>query len=74
MAIEKSKRGRPKKSISEKKRHIYTIRIDDDLDKALKRQAKAENTTITEIARKSLIEYLKKAKQWDANQRAYIYL
>ena len=63
MAIEKSKRGRPKKSVSEKKRHIYTIRIDDELDKALKRQAKAENTTITEIARKSLIEYLRKTEK-----------
>ena len=59
MAIEKSKRGRPKKVNSERKRHIYTIRIDDDTDKALKQRARQEKTTITEIARKALENYLK---------------
>ena len=58
MAIEKAKRGRPKKSNDERKRHIYTIRIDDDTDKVLKQRARQEKTTITEIARKALKEYL----------------
>lgn len=63
MALEKSKAGRKPLKASERKRHIYTIRIDDETDLALKAQAKKEQTSITDIARKALKMYLE-GKQW----------
>lgn len=60
MAIEeKAKAGRKPLKASERKRHNYTIRIDDELDKALRKRAKKDGTTLADIARKALEQYLK---------------
>lgn len=62
MAKEKKKPGRPPLKAKDKKRYIYTIRIDEELNQALKSQAKAEKETIAGISRKALEEYLERAR------------
>lgn len=59
MAVEKGKPGRPKIAKAERKRHNYTIRLDDKLDEALRNQAKREKVALADIVRKALEQYLK---------------
>lgn len=59
MAVEKGKPGRPKIKKAERKRHNYTIRLDDKLDEALRDRAKREKVALADIVRKALEQYLK---------------
>lgn len=58
MAIEKGKPGRPKITKAERKRHNYTIRLDDNLDEALRNRAKKDKMTLADVVRKALEQYL----------------
>lgn len=60
MGLDKVKKGRPPMKANEKKRHIYSIRIDEKLDKEIKKLAKLEKITKTELIRKAVKEYIKK--------------
>ena len=51
MAVEKGKPGRPKIKKAERKRHNYTIRLDDKLDEALRDRAKREKVALADIVR-----------------------
>lgn len=58
MAREKRQRGRPKLKADEVKNIKYTVRLDKELDERLQKRVKEDNTTVTDIVRKSLDEYL----------------
>lgn len=60
MAKEETKRGRPRMLASEKMNIKYTIRLDNELDTRLQKRVKRDNSTVTEVIRTALNEYLDK--------------
>jgi hypothetical protein len=42
---------------------VRTLRVDGQIDRALKRIAKAERLTVSDIMRRALIEYLERHKE-----------
>lgn len=61
MAIDKNlerQAGRPKLPANEIKRYTHTLRVDQETEERLQKQAKKEDTNITAILRNSLNEYL----------------
>lgn len=59
---EKRKRGRPRLLADEVKNIKYTIRLDVDLDERLQARVRKDKSSVSEVIRSALEEYLNQEK------------